>query len=109
MKLPQLVQEIIDYYRWKAKIVRCNEELDRKFYKRLGGGVYTRIGLTEYNTRGLDMGYSYGYNTHIVYRYSDDYNFYLGNCSKSVGVLPQRYQYSNTIEQLKSLFLFHDY
>jgi len=103
MRLPQLVQEIIDYYLyfapWKAKIVRCNRE-------------YKTIYKFEYGTL-IASGYIYGWRnlennaSDMVIDIINRLGLYNHTIRMSMIVqkhLPPRYIYSNTKEQLKSLY-----
>ena len=95
MKIPQLVQEIIDYYlyfaSWKARIKQLNTEY---------------IGKIDFNNNILYMRLDVG-------RYFFAYNWRRKNLlildihnpkQLQVADLPSRYFYSNTKEQLKSLY-----
>jgi len=112
MKLPQLVQETIDYYRWKYKIMICNEELKRIFIPLNNGGVITRIGrffiYGDKQINYLYTGHIYKEHPLVHPEYIYTRNFRSGNPT-CTGILPSRYIYSNTEEQLKSLFLSSDY
>jgi len=107
MRLPQLVREIIDYYiyfrQWKAKIRQLNEEYEAvcepfqdgiKIRREHGFFAFT------YGMRLMDLS-SLNNQGNYIYRY----NFRRGTIRR-IGVLPDRYVYSNTKRQLKSLFLF---
>jgi len=103
MEIPQLVQEIIDYYlnfaQWKARIKQLNEEYKGRFIFRSTHLREIRRGIT-YTWRCLNIdtiwwgdprGMIYNPRTFI---------------STNVGIakLPPRYVFSNTKEQLKSLY-----
>jgi len=100
MKLPQLVQEIIDYYRWKAKIVRCNREL--KTTSKVMGDVAIRCdGIFLYGWRDIERGNKSNF---LQFVFHNNYNTTRSKLTFVQGKLPSRYFYSNTKEQLKSLY-----
>jgi len=97
MKIPQLVQEIIDYYlylaKWKARTKQLHEEYNKKVVKTCYDIV--KINYFSYNDRNLSL------STHnIQYVYIFNHKTYPSDVAK----LPSRYFYSNTKEQLKSLY-----
>jgi len=91
MKIPQLIQEIIDYYiylvPWKARIKQLNEEYNEHYYYLNGMLACKKYGFT-YNWRIIG-GYCI-YHPH-------------NKTVTHVAQLPSRYFFSNTQEQLKSL------
>ena len=104
MKIPQLVQEIIDDYiylvPWKARIRQVNIEYNNRFYEKFAGApLIERNNTFTYNWRNLQHNENY---------YSSVYggSAYAQTFISNVGVakLPSRYFYSNTKEQLKSLY-----
>jgi len=104
MKLPQLIQEIIDYYRWKAKIVRCNQELGETFYQRTDGSIVVHKMLTIYGWREFGEGVL----DFTVYGIHNNLTKNIHKITRENNRLPERYYYSNTKEQLKSLFLIQN-
>jgi len=103
MKIPQLVQEIIDYYLyfvpWKARIKCLNTNYNEQFYAILNYRIKHNYGFV-CNWRNV-----YKRRQHAPY--TSIYNIQEPN--KPVARLPPRYIYSNTKEQLKSLFLSSNY
>jgi len=96
MKIPQLVQEIIDYYLyfapWKNWIRRVNMEYSQTY----------QMADKDKSRALLNRKKNFYYNWRIGPFHEDIY----GPTPKSVvAKLPPRYDYSNTKEQLKSLFL----
>jgi len=109
MLVPQLVQEIIDYYlyfgQWKAKIAETNKEFHIQLMQHDAGGVYVTFvyGYFSYCTRRLDE-----IRCGLAYETIFSCNFHNAKVSHAA-LLPKRYYYSNTKEQLKSLFVSPDY
>lgn len=97
MKIPQLVQEIIDYYLyfapWKNGIKRVNMEYIK---------MYRMVGCKDESRVLLNIKLNYYYNWRIGPFHEE---IFRPPPKSVVAKLPPRYDYSNTKEQLKSLFL----
>ena len=97
MEIPQLVQEIINHYlylaQWKAGIRQLNEEYNKKFVMVRTNYDLVKINRLSYNDRNLSSIY------YTQYMYIYNYKIY-----REVAKLPPRYVFSNTKEQLKSLY-----
>jgi len=90
MKIPQLIQEIIDYYLWKNGIKKVNMEYILMYSPIVGGFIlYTKK--------------DFYYNWRLQGPFSVKIYHPLKK-REAVAKLPPRYIYSNTKEQLKSLF-----
>jgi len=108
MKIPQLVQEIIDYYLyfapWKNGIKEVNEEYNKKCQSIDDDTIYLNINCGDfircfyYNWR--DYNWIDDYDHLVIYHPTDK----SGERRVTVAELPPRYFYSNTKEQLKSLY-----
>ena len=105
MRLPQLVREIIDYYiyfrQWKAKIRQLNAEYKEKFRTNLPY-LFDNEGFT-YNWRSLDKPVDNWHSEEMcpdLMIYNPQFNW----TDMGVAELPSRYFYSNTNEQLKSIY-----
>ena len=102
MKIPQLIQEIIDYYlyfaSWKARIRQVNIEYSKHIINTSIFGAQKPMDLAIIN--------SLYYNSRIlspcIFTWENIYNYKTYPCT--VAKLPPRYYYSNTKEQLKSLY-----
>jgi len=91
MNIPQLVQEIIDYYLyfvpWKARTEQLNEEYRKK------------LRSVPYNWRSQDEDDIYMNHELMIYNILTEQRINYGMTK-----IPPRYWYSNTKEQLKSLY-----
>jgi len=120
MKIPQLVQEIIDYYiysrQWKARIRQVNEEYKGKYHLFDDDCVISlRVNKEPdryfyYNWRNQFHYFEENviYHPQVMSYYKKLPSQYDDSKPSAIlcGVkLPSRYYYSNTQEQLKSLFL----
>jgi len=102
MKIPQLVQEIIDYYLylapWKNGIKKVNTEYN---------GKCRLVWIQGILVLGHYYKFPFYYNRRKRIENSGIYNPKMGKIqdySTRVADLPPRYWYSNTKEQLRSLY-----
>jgi len=107
MKIPQLIQEIIDYYLyylylvpWKAKIKQLNEEYYGQF-------IYVTVRSSPLSEYLLHQPTYMVYNWRNIIDQTRNLTDAIYNRivhKRRVAKLPSRHYFSNTKEQLKSLY-----